>query len=109
MDQNYIAELFNRFFSNTITAEEKVILSNWVKDKSNKAAFETMLQHSWENFELNRSLTEEKAGALLSAILEKDKIHESPRTKIVPMRSRIWVRSVAAAILILVTAGAAYF
>ena len=109
MDQNYIAELFNRFFSNTITAEEKVILANWVKDKSNKAAFETMLQHSWENFELNRSLTEEKAGALLSAILEKDKIHESPRTKIVPMRSRIRVRSVAAAILILFAAGAAYF
>jgi ferric-dicitrate binding protein FerR (iron transport regulator) len=109
MDQNYIAELFSRFFDNTITADEKLILSDWIRDERNKDAFEAMLQHSWENYKLDRSMTGEKADALLSAILQKGKVPGSPRTKVIPLHSRVWFRGVAAAILILFTAGSAYF
>lgn len=110
-----INELFHRFVQNTCTRDEMDELYAWIADKDDEQVqllmderFNTIIDTSkadtvdWEH--MYRQIIGAKRGAPVKRLWYRGR-----STPVVPVRRRNWLKYVAAAVLIMLTAGAALF
>jgi len=101
MPDPHIAGLIDRFFKGTITPEEKELLAEWILHSGEEKDLASLLERSWKDFEPNQSLSDARAGQLLSSILRKGNM--------VPVRRIQWRRMAAAAIVFVLVTGAGFY
>jgi transmembrane sensor len=107
MTESRLEYLFNRYVNKNFSPEEKEEFMNLVSKPENEAIFKSLIQNVIENTGTETELPAEKANLILKNILQSHKV------VIVPMKKRNtafipWMR-VAAAVFIIVIAGASYW
>lgn len=97
--------LFQRYFNKTASAEERGELTTLIGNDNNKALFMQLLSEAWEGYEGgDEGLTADASDAMLKQILAKET--NDPQT---PVRRVVWLRMIAAAAVLIIIAGAAWF
>lgn len=99
-------EIFQRYYEKSASEAEIQELMQWMADPANEAELIRLMRDRWEALEPGAQwLPAEKSAAMLAAILPAEGEREkTPRAKII----RFWLR-VAAAVIILLIAGGAWF
>lgn len=107
MENTRAVYLFQRYFNQTATEEEKAELMEWIDKDENEAEIKVLMDTAWNEFrESGKVFTNEKSEEILHHVLEEHLKEADARKLILRRRHRlIWLRAAAAAMLILLMTG----
>src|SRR5665213_1318412 len=102
MPDPYIIQLLTRFFTGSLSIEEKETLADWV-ERQDEEELQQLVEKSWNEFEPGATIPKDKANDLLQAILSRAKASE--KTKVISLQPRRTWRYVAVAASIIFALG----
>lgn len=108
MADKTIISLWQRFFREGLSPEEKEALAQWIENSSQNEELKALLENSWNEFEPDGKITDEKAASMLGTILARAKGIESAAVPVIPLKTKIWKRMAVAASIIFVVGLGAY-